>query len=367
VSVVMMIHLGANAPLEMIEGLFQMSGSSSKYTLAYMLGAIRGAYWYGGKWLLIMAFCVLPGFPFMRIRLGGELPKKIAYCLAIVFLFYAFSRIGMYNFTYYQKDSALCWALVFIQVSLCIMVWMLFSRQVDVHWKLLAAMGIIIILVTPLGSNNELWPVINNLFFVAPITVWYIYKLAFYTPAFVRPDNFRVPLFPLKAMLLAIVIAMFVQSLGVGIFHVYRDGERGEARNTRIVGNDVLRGMRTNAANATALQEITAFTRQYPVETDLILFGNIPSLSYFLHRPSALSSSWPILDSFDTQQFISELDNLAGWMEIKGRARPLIILAPESELPTWVTVADKQAALEAFMAKQGYNEVFRNEAFIAYY
>ncbi|MDR0219831.1 MAG: hypothetical protein LBI54_00310 [Lachnospiraceae bacterium] len=365
VGVVMMIHLGANAPLEMIEGLFQMSASNSRYTFARMIETIFDAYIFGGKWLLIMAFCVLPGLPFMRMRLGGELPKKIAYCLAIVFLFYAFSRIGMYNFTYYQKDSALCWALVFILLSLTSMVWMLFSHQIDVHWKLLAAMGIVVIIVTPLGSNSDLWPVINNLFFVAPITIWHIYKLVRFTPPLVGPASFRVPLFPLKAMLAAIVVAVGVQSLGVGIFHVYRDGEDGEARNTRIAGNDVLRGMRTTAANAAALREITAFAQPYPADTDLILFGNIPSLSYYLNRPSALSSPWPILDSFDPQQFGRELDDMAGWVDIKGKTRPLIILA--TELPSWATVADKQAALEAFMAKQGYNEVFRNEAFIAYY
>ncbi|MDR0221226.1 MAG: hypothetical protein LBI54_07485, partial [Lachnospiraceae bacterium] len=365
-SVPMIIHLGASAPLEMIGGLFQISASNSGYTFAGMLRSIFSAYLSGGKWLLLMALCVLPGFPFMQMRWGGALPKKIIYCLAIVFLFYALSRIGMYNFEYYQKFSNLQWVVVFLLLSLVNIIWMLFSSHVDVHWKLLASMGLVIIIVTPLGSNNYLWPLVGNLFFLAPLTVWHIYKLVRYAPPFVGTERFKLPLFPLKAMLAAILMAVFVQSLGLGIFYVYRDGEDGAARQTRIAGNEVLRGMRTTAANAAALQEITAFTQQYSADTDLILFGNIPALSYYLNRRSALSSSWPLLDSFATAQFVSELDNLGGWVDIKGRARPLIVFAAEDNIPDWATVPEKQAALVAFMAKYGYKEVFRNSEFIVY-
>jgi hypothetical protein len=262
----------------------------------------------------------------------------------------------MYNFEYFQKWSNLQWMLVFVLLSLVTMVWMLLSSHIDANWKLLAAIGIVISLVTPLGSNNQLWPLINNLFFIAPLTIWHLYKMIRHASPTIGFGRLKLSLFPLKAMLAAIVIAVFVQSMGVGLFHVFRDGEDGEARNTRIEGNAVLRGMRTTASNAAILQEITAFTQQYPDDVGLILFGNIPALSYYLNRPSALSNVWPILDSFDPQQFESELNS--------NYNHPLIIVA--TTLPQWSTVAKKSEALEAFITKHGYQEVFRNKEFIVY-
>jgi hypothetical protein len=374
-SVVMMIRYGARAPLEMVANLWQMSESNSQYTFGRMLGMTFDAYLVGAKWLLIIMLCVLVAVPFFQVRLSGlfggkiaeekiTLGKKILYCLAIIFLLYALSRIGMFNFEYFQKFSNLQWAVIFLLLSLANMVWMLCSATIDVHWKLLASIGIVCSLVTPLGSNNYVWPLINNLFFIAPITVWHIYKLVCYAPPVVGTERFRLPLFPLKAMLAAILMAVFVQSLGLGVFYVYRDGEDGMARDTRIAGNEVLRGMRTTAENAAALQEITAFTRQYSADTKLIPFGNIPGLSYYLHRPSALSSAWPDLDTFATERWVSELDALSASIEIKGQTKPLIIV--NTELPENKTIEAKGEHLAAFIVKHDYKEVFRNAQFIVY-
>jgi hypothetical protein len=374
-SAVMMLHYGSRAPLEMIASLWQMSDSNSQYTFAGMLWMIGDAYLVGAKWLLIIMLCVLVAVPFFQVRLdnllGGKvaeekiaLAQKILYCLAIIFLFYALSRIGMYNFEYFQKFSNLQWAVIFLLLSLANMVWMLCSASVDVHWKLLASIGIVISLVTPLGSNNYVWPLVNNLFFIAPITVWHIYKLVCYAPPVVGTERFRLPLFPLKAMLAAMLMAVFVQSLGVGIFYVYRDGEDGTARNAKVTGNEVLRGMRTTADNAVSLQEITVFAQQYAADTELILFGNIPGLSYYLQRPPALTSAWPDLDTFAMERWVNELDDLSGHIEIKGRTKPLVIV--NTELPEFKTVQAKREYLAIFMAKHGYTEVFRNAQFIVY-
>jgi hypothetical protein len=344
-SLMMMLHYGRKAPLEMIAGLFQMSESNEGYTLANMLWAILDAYLVGAKWIFIMLLCVIAGIPFFLIRLNIRL-QKILYCLAIAFLFYALSRIGMYNFEYYQKFSNLQWAVIFLLLSLANMVWMLFSVSVDAHWKLIASLSIVVTLVTPLGSGNYVWPLINNLFFLAPVTLWWLYKFIFYK----RGEL----LFPLQSMLAAILLAVIIQSLGLGLFYVYRDGEDGEKRHTRITEIAVLNGMRTTAANAANLQEINAFLQQYNNSSEAILFGDIPGLAYFLNLTPAISSPWPDLDTFASERFASELDAIS--------TKPVIIL--NANLPDYSSVPVKIEHLTNYMTKHGYEEVFRNRQFI---
>ncbi|MCL2253475.1 MAG: hypothetical protein FWC09_03445 [Lachnospiraceae bacterium] len=375
---VMMIHYGVNAPFDMVSNLFQMSAGNSDYTFSEMIWAIFDAYIKGAKWLLYMVFCIIPGIPFLMVRLNVpsgkkiseakiDLIKKVIYCLAIVFLFYALGRMGMYNFKYYQKEAVLQWAVIFLIISLGNMIRMLYSKSVDVHWKLIASIGIVVILITPLGSNNHIWPIINNLFFVAPITVWRVYRFTRYGRRFVGNEQTMVPLFPLKAMQMGIVVMVIVQSLLVGCFYVFRDGESGEKRNTAISGNEILKGMRTNDENAALLNELSVFMDGY-IEgkgSDLILFGDLPALSYYLDRPSALSNAWADLDTFTVAVFSNEMADISARMDIKGRVRPMIII--KTILPVRVTGDAKEACLMDFIDRHNYEEVFRNDIFRVYF
>ncbi|MCL2052207.1 MAG: hypothetical protein FWG91_10860 [Lachnospiraceae bacterium] len=366
-SIIMMLHYGVSAPFEMISGLFHISASSSEYNFIQMLVMIAEAYFGGAKWLIYIVLCILPGFPFFMIKLSGFfgnriseekiiIAKKIIYSAAIIFLFYALSRIGMYNFKYYQKESALQWSIVFLLISLANMVWMLYAKSVDVHWKLIASIGIVIILITPLGSNNRLWPVINNLFFIAPVTIWRVYSLALYGRKYIGTESNMIPLFPVKAMQLSIIIIFIIQSLGVGSFYVFRDGEDGVARNSQIARNEILRGMRTTAENARSLQELNDFLLDFIEKYDLILYGDIPALSYYLNRPSVISNAWPDLDTFSTAQFKRELDGISH--------RPVIIV--NARLSERKALADKKAYLDEFIDENDYQEIFRNAQFIVF-
>lgn len=381
--IVVMIHYGKDAPLLMVQNLMSIADSSVLYTPASMLQAIAAAYLGGFKWLLYLAVCVLPGIPFMMLQLNKlsrnkiseekiTFYKKIVYCIGIVLLFYALSRIGMYNFRYYQKESAYQWAIIFLIVSLINMGFMLYSKTVDVHWKLIAAIGIVIILVTPLGSNNNVWPIINNLFFIAPITIWRVWHFTMYGRAVLSLSTphgatMSVHLFPLKAMQLAIVIAFVVQSLGVGSFYVFREGYQGEARNSIVVGNEILRGMRTTDDNAALLSELGVFMAQDQAiqDLDLILYGDIPALSYYLNRPTAISHAWPDLDSYPAATFGSELSDIANAVEKGERVPPLVII--RADMREFLSIPIKRIFLDNYKQQLGYSEVFRNRRFVVYY
>ena len=375
---------GIGAPGEMIAGVFGMAGSASDYTLGEMLWAILDAYFHGFGWLLYMLLCILPGIPFLvifRKRFLGAC--KIIYCVCIVFLFVVLGKWGMYNFRYFQKESALQWGAVFLLLTIAVAIWMLCTKMLDDEWKLIGCIALLVVLITPLGSNNHIWPVLNNLFFVAPIIFWMIYKFARWGRTYLDTTG-KVPLFPVKAMLSGILIAFFIQAIGIGCGYVFLDGEAGEKRNMTVTGNKVLEGMNTNALNAETLEEISFFMTEHKAEyaqKELILYGNIPGLSYYLDKPTAISTTWADLDTSTLAQLQADLRNISTQISAQKEEKPLIILTPlvaaylsgdQAVMDYWGIDAneygqdEKLETISKFMKKHAYTEVFANEAFVVY-
>lgn len=380
---VMSFLYGIGAYGEMISGLFGMAGSASDYTLGEMLLSIWSAYFKGFKWMLYMILCILPGIPFFMIQKEKfPLLRRIVYCVCIVFLFYVLGRWGMYNFRYYQKESGLQWGVIFLIISLVVGVWMLITRMVDDEWKLIGCIALVMILVTPLGSNNYVWPALNNLFFVAPVTFWMIYRFVCFGGEYLDRTE-KVTLFPVKAMVSGVLIAFLIQSIGLGIGYVFKDGEDGQLRNMKVLNNTVLQGMYTTALNAETLDELSIFMTEHGTEyagKELVLYGDICGLSYYLDKAPAIFTSWPDLDTNSLERLQSDLDKVNGLISEKGQ-RPLVIITPqidafyrqdEQAMEWWST--DKKAytedkklsAIMAFMDGNNYIPVFANEAFVVY-
>lgn len=357
---------GPGAYGEMISGLFGMSDSASDYTLSEMLLSILSAYGKGFQWMLYMILCILPGIPFFMIQ-KDRLPllRRIVYCFCIGFLFLVLGRWGMYNFRYYQKESGLQWGVVFLILSLAVNIWMLATRMIDDEWMLIGGISLIVILITPLGSNNYVWPALNNLFFTAPVTFWMIYKFARWGREAVDSGG-RIPFFPVKAMVSAMALAFFVQSVGLGCFYVFLDGETGQKRDSKIINNRVLAGMYTTERNAEALSGLSGFMEEKGeayAGKELILYGNIPGLSYYLSRPSAIFTSWPDLDTNSAKQLSAELEELTETLKGKEEEqaiRPLVILGADA------AEGEKLDAVYRFIYENGYEQAFCNEAYVVY-
>lgn len=374
----MMLLYGTGTLGTMIEGVFGMAGSASDYTFGEMLGMITDAYLHGAGWMAYMVLCILPGIPFFAIQKERfPLLRKVVYCICIAFLFIVLGRWGMFNFKYYQKEAALQWGVVFLILSLGICVWMLFSRMQDYEWKLIAAMSLIVILITPLGSNNYVWPALNNLFFVAPITFWTIYRFARWGRPYLDVTG-KVPLFSVKAMTMAMVVAFLIQAVGIGCNYVFLDGEDGHKRDTTVEGSRILRGMKTNAANAGTLEELNTFMLENNTEyrnKKVILYGNIPGLSYYLHKAPAVYTSWADLDTNSYERLAEDLNTLNQTMTEENR--PLVIFSEEimsqvldlqengmaGEGSVW---EQKLKAILDFMTVNEYRKAFENEKYAVF-
>lgn len=380
---VMSALYGIGAYGEMIGGLFGMAGSASDYTLGEMLLSIWSAYFKGFKWMLYMILCILPGIPFFMIQ-KEKLPllRRIIYCVCIAFLFYVLGRWGMFNFRYYQKESGLQWGVIFLILSLAVGVWMLFTGMIDDEWKLIGCTLLVIVLITPLGSNNYVWPALNNLFFVAPVTFWMIYRFVCWGREYLDRTE-KVTLFPVKAMASGVLIAFLIQSIGLSAGYVFKDGEDGQPRDFKVLNNEVLSGMYTTALNAETLDELSVFMTEHETEyigKELVLYGDICGLSYYLDRAPAIFTSWPDLDTNSLQRLQTDLEELSGFISEKGQ-KPLVIITPrldafyrqDTEAMQWwgtdtdtCTADEKLSAIMAYMDNNDYRQVFANEAFVVY-
>ena len=360
------IVYGKGALGVMIGGVFGIAGNASDYTFSQMILSILDAYVHGAKWAVYMVLCILPGIPFFVLWPGKYLKlRKIVYCVCIAFLFFVLGRWGMYNFRYYQKESALQWGAIFLLISIGIDIWMIGTRHLNNDWKLIGMISLVNILVIPLGSNNYIWPVLNDLFFIAPVTFWISYRFIRWGRAYLDETG-KVPLFAVKAMLGGVVIAFFIQTMGVGIFYVFMDGEDGSPRNSFVTDNDVLRGMRTTKENAGQLSDISRFmSKNIDPDKKLIVFGDIPGMCYFMDRECAIETTWPDLASYPAEDFEEQLSAVK--QETAGAAQKApVIIRSQKQNDDPDGIEKKAQALEEFINESGYKEVFKNSGYTVY-
>ena len=363
ILLVLSVSCGTGTFGRMINGVIGISGSNSEYTFGQMLLAIMDAYRHGFKWALYMIICVLPGIPFMVLWPDKYMRlRKVVYCACIGFLFFVLYKWGMYNFKYYQKESALQWGAIFLLISIVCNIWMMASKAMNYDWKLIGAISLIVILITPLGSNNYIWPALNNLFFVAPVTFWIVYRLVRWGRSYLDITQ-KVPLFAPKAMLAAVLIAFFIQAVGVGTQYIFLDGEDGTKLNTLVTNNAVLKGSRTTMDNAYALSEISEYfmVNNLTEDRSLILYGDIPGLSYYLDMPSALNTSWSDLGSNPVETMETAIRSIdAG----NTQTRPIVVLSRKI-----YEVSDNSVKLNLvnqYINDNDYKTTFMNDKFVVF-
>ena len=173
-------------------------------------------------------------------------------------------------------------------------------------------------------------------------------------------------------------------SLGVGCRYVFLDGESGEPRIYKVAANPVLHGMYTSEMNGETLEEISLFMTEHRAEFEnkrLILYGNIPGLSYYLDKAPAIYTAWADLNTNSLEQLKEELQELTVSYGGNHEDMPLVILSTQlaaylsgedDDISWWgVDVEscekdEKLKAIKEYMETGAYQQVFANEAFVVY-
>lgn len=324
------IKYGAGEYINGILRLLSMPSEADDYSvLSMVIQQIRN-YWQNIIWLgYLVGFIILGTFVYQILPTSWKWIKNMGYVAAVFCGFYFLWAKQMFNLEYNTYLSMFQWAVMLLTATLVVGLVVVCGKCFTQQEKLLAVLNVVIILITPLGSNNHLYLAINNLFLVVPFTTWMIVRFLKWMPQMWKLKKKNVSTYPLKAMLCCVLFMIIWQTTRFGLEFIFEESNGVNSiklLDTKIENNDILKGMVMDAERAEMIEEISAYTTGQGLKgKELILYGEIPAMSYILEMPFAISA-WPDMRSYNygiMEKDLLAIEEAAG----KGaRELPLILL-----------------------------------------
>ena len=363
---------GINAYPDAIMELFGMTGEAPDYSSGGMLSDIFSAYGTTIKHMIIMVPCVIAGIVMFKLYKGKfRTGKRVLFVMGLlVLLKFYFSR-GVFTRNYFYYDSMEQAATMFIIITVVfLVVGSLGHLNGSKEEQTFAFCALMIILIMPIGSNNRTLPLINNMFLVAPISLW-LYRRMMQK---LGDEEWN---FAWQATFVGIVTVLAVQGI---LFHLnfsFIDGMDGVQERDSVVSNiPKAKGMKTTKDNAETLDELALFIKGNIHEDDkVITFGSVPGISYLFDLEPAINTSWPDLDSYSRDKFKAEIDR--AFNEDK---KPVVIIGKQDieeyykeEEDTdnpgpdiYANAKAKYSLILDYMDEYDYNIVFESTRFVVY-
>lgn len=322
------IRYGATNYVQSIMRLLSMPQEASSYTLYSMIHYQIINYQQNLIWLSYLGLFTLVGMLVYQILpKSWTLLKNIGYVVGVCGWFYVLMvRMNMFNLKYSTKMSVFQWAVMLLTATLIVGMVVILGKRFNHQEKLLCGLGIIVIVITPLGSNNHLYLSINNLFLVAPVTLWFLYRFLRYLPKQWEIKKYTLYSYPVKAMCLCILGMLMIQGTLFGWGYVFSETDGGENLHTPIENNAVLAGMKTDPERAKLISEISSYVSEKDLKgREVILYGNIPAMSFYLEMPFAISA-WPDLASYNYSIMQEDLQAVERNAGIGAKELPVILM-----------------------------------------
>ena len=130
----------------------------------------------------------------------------------------------MFNYNYRGYESIFGWGVMLL--TFCLLLgafWILFTKR-EKEEKIMAAIVCVLILITPLGSNNHLYSPMNNLFLVAPFFINYIWHLLSEKKSCIMIGKVSLSTTPYKITMVIFTAVLLIQSILFGASFVFRVG-----------------------------------------------------------------------------------------------------------------------------------------------
>lgn len=203
------------------------------------------------------------------------------------------------NFTtfYYTSYDPIFWpGIVFLTVAMGIGTVEVLRKKSSKEGRFLGASVILVLLLTSIGSNNGIYPSLNNLFLAAPYVLW---KMSEFTKwCFGRTKRISLNFVPVAALGWALLVVCIVQFGMFGVFFSFCEGTGQQEKGYQVENNDTLKGISTSAERAEWLQEISDYANAAGLQDrEVILHGGIPAMAFYLQMKPAFHS-WNDLPSF---------------------------------------------------------------------
>lgn len=368
------LRYGLSNYVEGIRRLFAMTETATDYKASSMLYRMFSEYIENLYWVNRILFFAVPGIVVcMVLPKSFKWVKKVA-CAA----FAAAAAVWLYTRKDAQGSSLFCDfrfdeyssmqkpATLFLILTLVVCLVRVLGRKTEKKEKLLAGLIFLSVLLTSIGSNNGLFTSFNNLFLAAPYVLWNVYRLCRYQA------EWKIPLvLPLKTLAMMFTAIFLFQSIGFGTCFVFAEATGVKSTAAAVENNAVLRGIRMSEERALWLSEISAYVSENKLTgREVILYGYIPSLSFYLEMPSAFNP-WSDLASYSTSSMEAAMEETKKELT-EGKEAPVVILnkdraADGGTLSELSAVSDpKLAMIMQFMKDYNYQETFSNDKFVLY-
>lgn len=395
------IRYGMDEYVRGIQRLFSMTEVATDYTAASMILGMFDWYFQNLYWELRMCVFLVVGmiavglleFAAACVRdsfAGKDTIKKVlrilewavSALLAVIMVFWLY-RQG-FCATEYTHYGAIIWpGVTFLTLTLLVTLWRIFTPSAPKEEKLVSGLIFLIVLITSLGSNNKLYPSMNNLFLALPYMNWQFYRFCKYAGSF-RWKRVTISVVPAKCIFGGFFLLFFIQ---VGLFgrsFVFVEGTGVQELSAQVTNNETLQNVWMSEERAGWMQEISEYVNTGGLAgKDVLLYGQIPALSYYLQMPAAFNP-WPDLDSYQIAQMEEDMLKMQERMDTDATYRPVVLLekkyavylekgeaALKAMQPTekeWEYIVDnpKLMLIGKFMEDHGYEKTFENEKFVIY-
>lgn len=400
---------GVSAYPDMVRTLFAMTEQATDYKPTSMLTGMFGDYGRGLYWLLFAFLCmaaVLLALAVLTARTAkytiaererlygaglsnrerrdghvtfekasgrwrvyeiGYVLVKVGYCLLLAVLLRFYWGRGMFTFRYYDYTSIYDPTVLLLLITIGTAVYCLIKKEMAAEKKILAAAVLLEIFLTPLGSNNHLYPIINNLFLAVPFLLWAAHDA----------DSHFVWRYPI----IGLITFVLVQSIGFHVSFAFNDGVFGEPRDSQVTLPKKAAGVWTQRERGVLLEELVSFVKEEGLTgRKVISYGELPGLSYLLDMPPALSTGWIDLDSYRMEEYLRDMETVEVAHDA-GQELPFVIvstpvaayLSDDGEAIVWFGVDmeacaadEKLQILGAFLGEHSYAECFGNAEYVVY-
>lgn len=251
---------------------------------------------------------------------------------------------GFTSFLFYSYDSMLRPGILFLMLTMFIALVRIFHPDCSREEKLISGMVLLVVILTSIGSNNGVYPSLNNLFLAGPYTLWQCWNFI-RNVGEKRLWKVRLSAFPVKCVLVAFLAMCCFHFTLFGAVFVFAEATGVRNAYSYVDNVPVLKGIRMNEDKAQWMTELGRYVEDEELQgQEVILYGQIPSLSYYFQMPSAFNP-WIDLDSYSVEQMALDLAATAEAMGQNPGYRPVIIIEREYI----VYLAEGESALEELL------------------
>ena len=377
------IAYGIDQYIQGILRMMKVSSSVEGYSLFSMIFEAVKIYINSIKWLFYLTIPTLLGMLGFMV-----LPKKfikikiVGYSFCFLILIRWLYGQGLFSLVYDSYGAIINLSILFLMIALIISALILIGKNFKVEEKVLASVIIIIIAITPLGSNNVLYSNYNNMYLIMPFIIHYFMKFIIEIQntitcksikwcKLLKNKQYQIFTYPIKISLILILLLYICQTWIFGGVFVFNEGLDKGNRDTVIEQVYALQHMKTNKESANKISEAAQFLKQEIFdESKLLMFGDIPAAPAYFSKPFIINP-WTNLESYAVSTFEEEIKKVDFNKED-------ILIVTNKEVNNFLTVEDDNIAKDSqgyknkvniiknIISQYEYSKVFENDEFVIY-